>query len=83
MAPARGPSRRRRLLDLLLGQPQAPIYDKERTLGELAARLPATQKISALQMQKKMLAARHPTSIIAILALIAVTAAAAFVYLES
>lgn len=70
-------------ITVFLGQPQAPIYDKERTLGELAARLPATQRISALQMQKMMLAARHPTSIIAILALIALTVAAAFVYLES
>lgn len=53
---------------VFLGQPMAPLYDREALENELFPRLKRAQKMSALQMQQLLLEMRHPQAIVTLLA---------------
>lgn len=61
---------------VFMGQPQMPIYDRQRLMSEVVSRLPRSQQISHWQMQKKLVAMRHPNGLILVIAslLLGVTA---------
>ncbi len=57
---------------IFLGQGEHPIYDKEHVLSVLRGRLPASQRISQWEIQKRLIAMRHPYGLVTILALLVV-----------
>ena len=54
---------------VMLGQGNNPIYDRPELLRELSFRLPATQRISAWEMTRKLIAMRHPNGVLMLFAL--------------
>ena len=53
---------------VFLGQPIAPLYDRDTLKNELFPRLKTARKMSPLQMQQLLLELRHPQAIVTLLA---------------
>ncbi len=67
---------------VFLGQGNAPIYDREDVIRALENRLPATQRVSAWAMQKRLIAMRHPHGLATLMSVALLLVIAAYEFLR-
>ncbi len=68
---------------VFLGQPVAPIYDRQQLMEHLFPRLAHARSVSAWQMQSQLFRLRHAQAVLVAVSLLALAAAAAYLMVRN